>query len=300
MSAKVMLMVENSEQRARLSEHLADKFAVSEGPVPDPAAGPNAPAEAILAASPDVVVMDYLSEDAFSVKVLQAVSDANYKIGFIFLDAGKNADLESVLMAINEGAQAFIFPDISKVALLNYVNRVVFGPSRLRRTEFAINEDELQRTNEKLTRTTTRLNNAQKLITYLLSTPLGSQPRKALILSDSMYQREMLKKHLEDNNFIVLTASSIADAVSLTLSEKPRIVVSDYELEEGKTGIDFCKELKFNQKFTPLYFVICTASQDKLSQIMTPGNGVDDCVPKPATPTSLNEFLARAALGLII
>ncbi|MDR1109295.1 MAG: response regulator [Deltaproteobacteria bacterium] len=299
MNAKIMLMVADPSHRAALSAPLAGKYALSEAPAPDPAQAQGPQAEAILAAAPDVVVMDYRSEDALSVKILQEVSDRNDKISFIFIDTFGKADRESVLMAINEGVQAFIDPGIQPVALLNYVSRVLRGPSRLRPVDSS-HDGLVQSLNERLTVGKTRLNNAEKLITYLLSTPLSVQPRRALILSDSAYQRELLKKQMEDNNFVVLTAPNIADGVALTISEKPRIIISDYELEEGKTGIDFCRELKFVHKITPIYFVICTANQDKIPSIMSPGNGVDDCLQKPATPTALNEFLARVALGLII
>jgi DNA-binding response OmpR family regulator len=300
MGAKVLMLIRDPELRASLSAPLADRFAVIEGPPLDPSAGPDPAAAAILAAGPDVVVMDYEAEDALGVKILQEVIDREPKVAFIFVDSDGRTDRESVLMAVNEGASAFIAPGIQPVALQNYVNRAVSGPRRLSRHDDPSAEGELQDVSERLTRAKTRLNNAQKLIAYLLSTPLSAQPRKVLILSDSQYQRELLRKHLEDHNFVVLTASTMAEAASLAMSERPRIIVSDYELDEGRTGVDFCKDLKFVHKLAPCYFVVCTANQDKAGVIMTPGNGVDDCVLKPATPTALNSMLARVALGLII
>ncbi|MDR1545696.1 MAG: response regulator [Deltaproteobacteria bacterium] len=296
---KIMMMVDDVDLRTRLAGHLTERGAVIEGVPPSPEVGPEQSAAAILAALPDAVLMDYRAEDALSVKILQAVSDQTDRVGFIFVDSSGQADRENIMMAINEGAQAFVPPDVSAVTLQTYLNRLVSGPVRLRRDGGA-DEIELQKVNERLTQAKTRLKSAEKLIAYLLSTPLSVQPRKCLILSDSGYQREVLKKHLEDNNFVVLTASAVKEAVSAVLSERPRIVVSDYELDEGQTGVDFCREIKFAQKFTPCYFVVCTANQDKITQIMTPGNGVDDCLLKPASTSSLNEFLARVALGLIL
>ncbi|MDR1677282.1 MAG: response regulator [Deltaproteobacteria bacterium] len=299
MNQKILLMIENKERLASISGHLSDKFTLIEGPAPISEKGSNVQAEAIIKVAPDLVIMDYRPEDALSVKILQDVLDREPKIAFIFIDAESPVDREDILMALNEGAQAFIPANIDPVALLNYVRRAVRGPARLRQS-VSSDSGQVEILNERLTVTKTRLNNSQKLVSYLLSTPISSQPRRALILSDSAYQRELLKKHLEDNNFIVFTASNIEEAIALSLSEKPRILISDYELEEGKTGIDFCKEIKFVHKISPVYFVICTANQERLSTIMTPGNGVDDCVQKPATPTALNEFLTRVALGLII
>ncbi|MDR1656882.1 MAG: response regulator [Deltaproteobacteria bacterium] len=299
MSVKVLLMIGDAGLKAALAAPLADRFTLIDDPLPEPSAGQESLAQFIIEAAPDIVLMDYLAEDALSVKVLQEVLDSDGKAGFIFVDSKGSADRENIMMAFNEGAQAFIPADIQPVVLVNYLNRIVSGPRR-RLVPDKNTELELQKVNDRLSSVRTKLNNAQKLIAYLLSTPLGSQPRKAIILSDSGYQRELLKKHLEDNNFIVLTASTIAEATAATLSEKPRIIISDYELDEGQTGVDFCKELKFNRKYMPCYFVVCTANQDKVPQIMTPGNGVDDCVLKPASLTSLNEFLARVSLGLII
>jgi DNA-binding response OmpR family regulator len=300
MSAKVMLMIGDEALRARLSEPLADRHVLSEAGAPDPAEGPGPAAGRILEAAPDLVVMDYEAEDALSVKILQEVTDRSPKVGFILVDSAAGVDREDVMMAINEGAGAFVARDIQPVALQNYVNRVLSGPRRLSRPDNAVDEAEYQKAGEELARARTSLGSAHKLIAYLLGTPLSAQPRKALILSDSASQRELLKKHLEDHNFVTLAASTLAEGVASVLSERPRIVISDYELGEGQTGIDFCRELKFVHKLTPCFFVICTASQEKISKIMAPGNGVDDCVVKPASPSSLNSFLARVALGLII
>ncbi|MDR2387289.1 MAG: response regulator [Deltaproteobacteria bacterium] len=300
LNVKILLMIANEDHRAVISGHIADKFTVIEGTAPDPAQNLEAQAQAIIEAAPDLVVMDFHAEDALSVKILQEVSDKKPKIAFIFVDGDPPADRENVLMAINEGAQAFIAHDIEPVVFLNYVKRAVSGPSRLRLAMETVDEAKLELLNSRLTRCKTRLNNAQKLICYLLNTPVSNQARRALILSDSAYQRELLKKFLEDSNFVVLAASNINDAVTLVTNEKPRIIISDYELDEGKTGVDFCKEVKFVHKITPIYFVICTANLDRIASVMTPGNGVDDCLQKPASPTSLNEFLARISLGLII
>ena len=299
MTAKVLMLIRDPELGASLSAPLADRFTLIAAPPVDPAKGPDPAADDILAAAPDVVIMDFDSEDALSVKILQEVYDKSQKVAFIFVDSGGPTCRENLLMAMNEGASAFISPDIAPVALQNYVNRAVAGPKRIPPAQ-APDDDQLQRVNERLTLIKTRLNNAQKLIAYLLSTPLASQPRKALILSDSAYQRELLKKHLEDHNFVALTASTVAEGVAAVMSEKPRVIISDYELDEGATGVDFCKELKFARKYTPCYFVVCTASQERFATVMTPGNGVDDCVLKPADPTSLNAFLSRVAVGLII
>ncbi|MDR2405424.1 MAG: response regulator [Deltaproteobacteria bacterium] len=257
--------------------------------------------QAILKQKPDIVVMDYNHEDEQSVKVMQAVTDEYPNTSFIFIDSVEPADRENVVLAFNEGVKGFLLQDTTKTLFINTLQRAHSGPSRTRTGEDTQSlEQELQDQGQRLGKLKIQLNSAQKLVNYLLTTPVSTQPRKILVLSDSGYQREILKKLLEDFNFVVVTATSIEEAVPLTLKEKPRIVLSDYTLEDGKTGVDFCKELKYNQKFTPCYFVVCTASEDKLPLVMAPGNGVDDCLLKPASDSATAEFITRIALGLIL
>ncbi|MDR3155009.1 MAG: response regulator [Deltaproteobacteria bacterium] len=302
MTATVLLHISDSPLKERLAGYLEGGKHSLLPPLQTPPGGSDVETAAeILSARPDVVVLDYISEDAWSVKVLQEVTDERRSTGFIFTDIGET-DLENLTMAFNEGAAAFVRPDVSKTAFLNMIARICEGPARIRHSRQGDRrlEEELQRTGQALSRAKVHLAGAQKLVNYLLTTPVNLQPRKVLLLSDSSYQREMLKKLLEDSNFVVVTASTVDEAVDLALSEKPRIVISDYALEDGRTGVDFCKELKFNRKFLPLYFVVCTAGLDKLPVIMAPGNGVDDCILKPSTDSSAAEFISRVALGLTL
>jgi DNA-binding response OmpR family regulator len=258
----------------------------------------------IMAHEPQVVVMDYQPEDAASVKLMQAVTELAGPPEFIFIETEVQADREQVMMALNEGARAFLPRKFEPAALRNYVERAASGPSRLRLKvqEKAGGGDELevvQRLEVLCGELRIRTNSFQKLISYLLTTPSGAQPRKVLVVSDSPYQLEMLKKILEDYNFQPLVASNPADGLNLALSEKPRLVISDLELD-GQNGIEFCQALKFTHKLIPCYFIICTANQDKISLVMTQGNGVDDCLIKPSGQSDTEDFISRVALGLLL
>jgi len=301
MPVKVLVQIKDDEQRKKFLTYLeGERFSVIEDTLADIDEYFKDAIAKIVSEKPTVVLADYLAEDAISVKVLQEISDLSPETRFIFIDSSGNTDPENMMMAFNEGARAFLPLDIQQVPFLNYITRAIEGPGRLRHEASTIAEADLQALNEKISRIKSYLLRSEKLITYLLSTPLSAQFRKVLILSDSGYQREILKKHLEDNNFIVITAAKFDEAVAMTLSEKPRIVISDYGLEDGKNGIDFCKTLKFTNKYVPCYFIVCTASEDKESIVMQPGNGVDDCLLKPASASALNEFLARVAQGLLL
>jgi len=262
-------------------------------------------AKALAEAGPDMVIMDYRPEDAVGVKVMQTISDLvslERHPAFIFIEEpGQEATREEVLMALNEGAQAFLPADFQPAALSNYVERALQGPGRLRpKARNSHDTDEaIHKLEEALGQVRTRSLGFQKVLGHLLATPITSQNRKVLVVSDSSYQREMLKKILEDYNFQVLVASAPPDGLDVALSEKPRIIVSDLELE-GQTGLDFCQAIKFTHKLIPCHFVICTANQTKFAKVMSPGNGVDDCLLKPSGTHDTLEFVSRVAMGLLL
>ncbi len=265
-------------------------------------AGPAAAAENVLAHEADLVVMDYWPEDAAGVKFLQTLADEPGRPEFIFVESEGEIPHAEALMALNEGARALLPRAVSAVALRRYAERALSGAGRSRsRNREGAESPASARLEEQMG--FLRLKNAgfQKLIAHLLAAPVSAQARKVLVVSDSPYQLEMLKKMLEEHNFAVLTAGSPADGLNLALGERPRIIVSDLELE-GQTGLEFCQAVKFTHQIIPCYFVICTANQDKIAKVLTPGNGVDDCLVKPSgqSQSDTAEFISRVALGLLL
>ncbi|MDR0881090.1 MAG: response regulator [Candidatus Adiutrix sp.] len=303
--ARVLLSLTDQAVLQNVETALAEtKHVCSRLENPGPTDSPETVAGRIMAQEPQVVVMDYQPEDAASVKLMQAVTELTSHPEFIFIETEAKAEREQVMMALNEGARAFLPRKFEPAALRNYVERAASGPSRLRLKvqEAAGAGDEeavIHRLEALCGDLRIKTNSFQKLISYLLTTPASTQPRKVLVVSDSPYQLEMLKKILEDYNFQPLTASNPNDGLNLALSEKPHLIISDLELD-GQNGIEFCQALKFTHKLIPCYFIICTANQDKISLVMTQGNGVDDCLIKPSGQSDTEDFISRVALGLLL
>ncbi len=298
---KVLLRVADEQLRSDIEAAFSQtKFTVV---VADPITASDSPKEItkqLLDSKAAAVILDYIQDDAASVKLLQSTTDSARIPHFIFI-MPKDLDLSHVLMAVNEGASAMIEQPVKIPSLINYVERAISGPGRLR-IDYQKNEsseDELGEL-EKQVRILRQYNSSlQKLVAYLLSTPLSEQKRKALIVSDSSYQRDILTKMLEEHLFSVQTATNAKDGLDIALSEKPLIVVSDLEME-GQNGVEFCRSLKIEHKLIPCYFIICTANSEKYDAVLAPGNGVDDCVIKPNNESGYKEFIARVALGLML
>lgn len=261
---------------------------------------PKKAAGQLVAEQAQVAIMDYIAEDAASVKMLQAATDNARQPRFIFI-LPEGVPVSHILMAVNEGASAILEKPVNTEALMNYVERAVSGPSRFRHEVDNENSRavELSQLEKEAKTFKMQLASQRKLISFLMSTPVAAQHRSAMVVSDSAYQRDYLRKLLEDHGFQVFLAQNPEEGLALALEEKPHIVISDLEME-GKNGVEFCHDLKITHKLIPCFFVICTANSEKVDKVMAPGNGVDGCVIKPSNESGNQELIATAAMGLLL
>ena len=298
---KILVSLANAEDRENICAALRLKrHNVSIRSPITPEDNPKTVASDMIRDKAQVAIMDYLAEDAASVKMLQAATDYARTPRFIFI-LPENVPISHILMAVNEGAAAIMERPVNIEALGNYVDRALSGPARFRHEldqensraeEYAAMERDLKTMRMQMAST-------RKLIAYLMSTALSSQHRVAMVVSDSAYQRDYLKKLLEEHGFLVHAAMNPEEGLQVALAENPRIIISDLEME-GKNGIEFCHDLKIVHKFMPCFFVICTANSEKVDVVMAPGNGVDACVIKPSSESDNQELIATAAMGLLL
>ncbi|MCD8138719.1 MAG: response regulator [Planctomycetaceae bacterium] len=298
---KIIVSLANAEDQENICSALRLKrHSVKALPPATPEENPKAVAQRMVDEKAQVAIVDYLVEDAFSVKMLQAATDHARIPRFIFV-LPEDAPLSHVLMAVNEGASAILQRPVNLESLDNYIERAINGPSRFRYELDMENTraEEIAEMEHEFKVMKMQMASTRKLISFLMSTPLSAQHRTALVVSDSNYQQDYLKKPLEDHGFMVHLATNPDEGTRVALAEKPRIVISDLEME-GKNGIEFCHDLKITQKFMPCFFVICTANSEKVDTVMAPGNGVDACVIKPSNESGNQELIATAAMGLLL
>lgn len=309
----VLVCLADPDARRAAEEALARRFEVvaaspSDG-AEDAASAPDAYARRSLDAwirdGRAAVVLDYVADDAASVKFLQTATDRPDAPRFVFVlppsAEAADGDRAQWLMAMNEGASAILPSPLDGESLAVYVDRAVNGPSRWR-NERTMGEEEVRKSvalEERVRALRESLKACERLVSRLLSTPASSQARRVMVVSDSSFQREQLERLLTEHGFSVLTADTPEGAVEKALAEKPRVIISDLEMD-GMDGVALCRQLKIEHKLIPCYFVICTASRERIPQVMAPGNGVDDCVPKPSGSAEILEFITRVAMGLLL
>ena len=98
-----------------------------------------------------------------------------------------------------------------------------------------------------------------------------------LVVDDDDGIRSLVKKYLNENNYLVTTAESAEDA-----SEKVKIVQFDliilYIMMPGKSGLDFIQDQK---KILNTPIVLLTAKGEVNERIEGLQVGADDYLPKP-------------------
>ena len=296
----LVCLADREEQEAVAGGLRLGKYNVTAAEPVLPEDNPQQAARRLVDEKAAVVVLDYLSDDAASVKLLQAATDMPGHTRFIFV-LPESVPVSHILMAVNEGASALVEKPINIDVLVNYVGRAVNGPARFRNDpgREAAYGDEFMNPEREAQSLRAQAAGYRKLITYLMSTPASAQDRSVMIVSDSAYQREQLKKLFDDHGYRVALARDPEEGLRVALEEKPRVVVSDLEME-GKNGVEFCRELKIEHKFMPCFFVVCTANSEKVDAVMAPGNGVDACVLKPSSESGNQELIATASMGLLL
>lgn len=118
-----------------------------------------------------------------------------------------------------------------------------------------------------------------------------------LMVEDDLVQLKIAVAVLEATQlYDVLSAPNAAQAKELITQHKPDLIISDNYME-GATGIEFCQEIKADERLRKTMFMLLTAEKDVVHKIQALDLGADDYVNKPYNP---DEFLSRVRVLLRI
>ena len=104
-----------------------------------------------------------------------------------------------------------------------------------------------------------------------------------LVVDDDDRIRELVKEYLEENNFIVTTATDVLDAKKKLDIIKFDILILDVMMP-GESGLSLTKEIKRNNS-TPI--ILLTAKGEISDRIQGLELGADDYLGKPFEPKEL-------------
>ena len=104
-----------------------------------------------------------------------------------------------------------------------------------------------------------------------------------LVVDDDNAIRTLVKKYLNENNYLVTTANSAEDAKEKTKIIKFDLIIFDIMMP-GKNGLEFIQE---NKKKLDTPIILLTAKGEPNERIEGLETGADDYLPKPFEPKEL-------------
>ena len=104
-----------------------------------------------------------------------------------------------------------------------------------------------------------------------------------LVVDDDEGIRTLVKKYLNENNYLVTTANSAEDAFEKIQIIKFDLIILDIMMP-GKSGLEFIKE---NQKKLDTPIILLTAKGEADERVEGLEVGADDYLPKPFEPKEL-------------
>ena len=104
-----------------------------------------------------------------------------------------------------------------------------------------------------------------------------------LVVDDDEGIRTLVKKYLNENNYLVTTANSAEDAFEKIQIIKFDLIILDIMMP-GKSGLEFIKE---NQKKLDTPVILLTAKGEANERVEGIEVGADDYLPKPFEPKEL-------------
>ena len=104
-----------------------------------------------------------------------------------------------------------------------------------------------------------------------------------LVVDDDEGIRTLVKKYLNENNYLVTTANSAEDAFEKIQIIKFDLIILDIMMH-GKSGLEFIKE---NQKKLDTPVILLTAKGEANERVEGLEVGADDYLPKPFEPKEL-------------
>lgn len=103
---------------------------------------------------------------------------------------------------------------------------------------------------------------------------------KVLVIDDSPTTLHLMANTLQQNGFVVLTATQGDDALALALRERPDLLVLDIVLP-GQNGFQICRKLKQDARTRTIPIVLVSTKDTALDKQWGLQQGADAYLVKP-------------------
>ncbi len=102
----------------------------------------------------------------------------------------------------------------------------------------------------------------------------------ALVVEDSLTEREILSSCLQQEGIIVSTAKDGEEALAKIDTNRPDVIILDVVLP-GRSGFEICRFLKAQAKTSNIPVIICSTKGTDMDKFWGLKQGADAYMPKP-------------------
>ena len=110
---------------------------------------------------------------------------------------------------------------------------------------------------------------------------------RILIVDDEMPLREMIHTALDLAGYACLEADDARKAHQLIVDQRPALVLLDWMLPGGMSGIDLCRRIKRDESLSEIPVIMLTARSEEDNKVLGLDAGADDYMTKPFSTCEL-------------
>jgi two-component system alkaline phosphatase synthesis response regulator PhoP len=110
--------------------------------------------------------------------------------------------------------------------------------------------------------------------------------KKVLVVDDEIHIVHVVTIKLRNNGYDVISASDGEEAYKLACSEKPDIIVTDYQMPV-MSGFELVENLRANKDTRNVPVIMLTARTFAVEQDQQEKLGISRCLSKPFSPKEL-------------
>ncbi|MDO4222691.1 MAG: phosphate regulon transcriptional regulator PhoB [Acinetobacter sp.] len=111
-----------------------------------------------------------------------------------------------------------------------------------------------------------------------------------LVVDDEQPIREMIITALDLAGFQCLEAENTQQAYNIIVDQRPTLILLDWMLPGGMSGIELCRQLKSNESVAEIPVIMLTAKGEEDQKVQGFDAGADDYMTKPF---STRELISR-------
>ena len=114
----------------------------------------------------------------------------------------------------------------------------------------------------------------------------------ALVVEDSLTDKELLSLCLQDSGITVLTAKSAEEAFEQVKNHKFDLIILDVVLPD-RSGFEICRELKEDSSTKSVPVIICSTKGTEMDKFWGMKQGADAYIAKPIDQDELSTTIRK-------